>query len=503
MRRLSTLTMFALLAAATPAAAADEIHWTHTGPTSVTFDWRGPDSTLAYGASPTYDSIVTASPPVPLPFSSAGPFWEAKLTGLLPGTSYHYSVGGGPDHEFHTPPPAPATFTVFVEGDVGDTAKFARVGPVQALIAGGAPDLVLVTGDLTYADDNGQACVDDHFNNVMKWSQDTAYMPAWGNHDWSNADTLDDLRNYKGRFDLPNPQTSPGAPAAGCCGEDWCWFDYGQVRFISYPEPYHYAAWADWFAKALPLMDEAQSNPAIRYIVTFGHRPAYSSGYHPGDATLRGYLDSLGTTHGKYVLNLNAHSHGYERSFPQHGVTHITVGIGGASLEEMAGACPWSSCPPPDWSAFRAFHHGALRLVFAPGSIRGDAICGPAGDAGSNRNDIQCDFGRPFDSFVIGEALLIRRPPRRFAGRFGLELARALPSARAIEIEYMLAAGDAARLELVDVAGRVMMRRDLGEPGAGSHRTTLEVGGRTPSGIYLVRLTESGRSATAKVALLR
>jgi hypothetical protein len=33
-------------------------------------------------------------------------------------------------------------------------------------------------------------------------------------------------------------------------------------------------------------MDEAQGDPAIRFIVTFGHRPAFSSGYHPGDAGL-------------------------------------------------------------------------------------------------------------------------------------------------------------------------------------------------------------------------
>jgi len=503
MRSFATLTMLGLLATATPAAAADEIHWTHTGPTSVTFDWRGPDSTLAYGTSPAYDSVVVGAPPVPLPFSSPGPFWEARITGLLPNAIYHYSIGGGPDHQFHTPPTAPATFTVFVEGDIGDTASYARVGAVQGLIAGGSPDLVLVTGDLTYADDNGQPCVDDHFNNVMKWSQDAAYMPAWGNHEWSATDTLDDLRNYKGRFDLPNPQTSPGAPAAGCCGKDWYWFDYAQVRFISYPEPYHYSAWADWFAKASVLMDSAQSDPTIRFVVTFGHRPAYSSGYHPGDATLRGYLDSLGATHAKYVMNLNGHSHGYERSFPQHGVTHITAGMGGASLEEMAGACPWSICPAPEWSAFRAFHHGALRLVFFPGSIQGDALCGPAGDTGSNKNDITCTFGQPFDSFMIGEALLVRRPPRRFAGRFELEFAREMPSGQAIEIEYMLAGSDPARVELMDIAGRVVMRRDLGAPGVGSHRATLEVGSRLPSGIYLVRLTEAGRSATTKVALLR
>jgi len=78
-----------------------------------------------------------------------------------------------------------------------------------------------------------------------------------------------------------------------------------------------------------------------------------------------------------------------------------------------------------------------------------------------------------------------------------------MPSGQAIEIEYMLAGSDPARVELMDIAGRVVMRRDLGAPGVGAHRATLEVGSRLPSGIYLVRLTEAGRSATTKVALLR
>lgn len=34
-------------------------------------------------------------------------------------------------------------------------------------------------GDLTYADPFGQASVDQHFNDVMAWSMQAAYMPAW------------------------------------------------------------------------------------------------------------------------------------------------------------------------------------------------------------------------------------------------------------------------------------------------------------------------------------
>jgi hypothetical protein len=382
------------------ARAADEIHWTFTGPTSVTIDWRGSESSVRYGLTSLYGNSASAATPSPLPPSSSGPFKEARVTGLLADAVYHYSIGGGPDHVFRTPPsPGTTGFTIFAQGDVGDTASYSRVAPIQSMIAAGAPRFVLVVGDLTYANVNGQPAVDRHFNNTMKWSQDAAYVPIWGNHEWTSPD---DLRNYKGRFDLPNAQTSPGAPSLGCCGEDWYWFDYGAVRFIAYPEPYS-GAWADWAAKAGTLMDEAQADPNIRFIVTFGHRPAYSSGYHPGDATLRGYLDALGDRHDKYVLNINGHSHDYERSYPQHGVTHVTAGAGGANLEQASGSCLWSGgCPPPAWSAFRAMHHVAFRLTFSAAGIHGEALCGPAGDSGANRNDITCDPGTLVDSFTIG-----------------------------------------------------------------------------------------------------
>src|SRR5689334_23120812 len=162
-----------------PALAADEIHWTITGPSSVSLDWRGSDASMRYGLTSLYGLTATGVAPSPMPFSSGGPFWEAHLSGLLPNTVYHYSIAGGPDHLFRTPPATAVSFTVYVEGDIGSSKTYTRVTPVQSLIAAGAPAFVLVVGDLTYADSDGQAAVDAHFNDVMPWSQDAAYMTAW------------------------------------------------------------------------------------------------------------------------------------------------------------------------------------------------------------------------------------------------------------------------------------------------------------------------------------
>jgi PKD repeat protein len=684
-------------------ALADEVHWTVIGQNAVTFDWRGGSQTLHYGLSSAYGQVAVATAPSPIPFSSAGPFREAKLTGLAENTVYHYAIGNGPDHAFRTPPPRGASgFEVVAQGDVGASQDWPAVAPIQSRIAALHPDFVLMLGDLTYGGDEGQPSVDAHFNDMMAWSQDAAYQVAWGNHEWDSP-AGDDLRNYKGRFDLPNPQTSPRGPSAGCCGEDWSWFDYGNVRFIGYPEPYSdpassrasppipstscgcfppdniwntdistlpvhvksadwvssiggnksldvafgppnygmpwvltdattpkvpvsfsddsgqsdpgpypfrptttleqgtgdkhafmidkstcklyelfnanwnggsptagdgaifdlasnalrpdgwtsaddaglpifpglvrtdeivtgeirhafrftaaktnpvvgshlwparfeasythispnpnlppmgarfrlkasfdvsgYSAqaqvilralqrygmmlsdigndwclggtydplWtdalmtelrtvpgnqfeavdesslmidpnsaqarqpdpnvgplADWSAKAAALMDAAQADPEIRFIVTFGHRPAYSSGFHEGEPELQSRMAALAAGHPKYVLNLNGHSHDYERSFPQNGVVHVTAGTGGSSLETADAPCPWvGGCPPPPWSAFRSMHHVVLQLRFSESSIEGTALCGPA-EAGTN--DVSCTEGAVLDSFTI------------------------------------------------------------------------------------------------------
>ena len=505
MKRSASIFGFALVFCAglgfsRPARAVDdEIHWTMTGPTSVTFDWRGASTTLRYGPTTAYGLSATGATPTPLPYSSTGPFHEARVTGLLPGVTYHYSIGTGADHTFHTLPPATASFVVYCEGDIGDNATYPRVSPVQSLIAGASPSFVLVVGDLTYGNDNGQAVVDRHFNDVMPWSQDAAYMPAWGNHEWSK--TTDDFRNYKGRFDFPNPQTSPGAPTAGCCGEDWYWFDAGTTRFIAYPEPYT-GAWSDWKTKATALMDQAQANPAIRFIVTFGHRPAYSSGYHPGDATLASYMGTLGAAHSKYVLNINGHSHDFERTYPQSGVVHVTAGIGGATLEELAAPCYWSVCPAPSWCAFRAFHHGTLRLTITPTSIKGEAICGPAGDSGSNHNDITCASGDVIDSFLIGTPLAVD-PRAGGAGGPNLDAVFPNPAFSDLTVQYELSRPGPASLELLDAAGRVVLERDVDGSADGSRQAVLRRTANQSPGVYWLRLSQSGRSSATRVVFMR
>jgi hypothetical protein len=393
----------AVAAAPLPTEEPRQVHFTYTAPDAVTFSWRGSHSTLRFWAKNIAPRTVTARPPDPLPSSSPGAWQEAVADGLRPGMEYLYEVGQPvrpTTLSFRAPVvPGAVGFTFVAVGDIGASTSWPAAAVVSRMIARTDPMLVLALGDLTYADERTPADVDRHFDDVMVWSRRAAYMPVWGNHEWKGKG--DDLRNYKGRFALPHAAASPGAPAAGCCGEDWYWFDQGAVRFIIYPEPYTKETWPDWARHAEPLFAEAQASPVLRFIVTAGHHPAYSSGLEDGKASLRALLDDFGKRFGKYVLNLAAHSHNYERTKPQARVVHITAGIGGAALERAATACGWPDCKAPAFSAFRAMHHGFVKLTVRADGIALEAIC--AGKS-PTEDTIRCADGEIIDSALIPAA---------------------------------------------------------------------------------------------------
>ena len=68
-------------------------------------------------------------------------------------------------------------------------------------------------------------------------------------------------------------------------------------------------------------------------------------------------------------------------------------------------------------------------------------------------------------------------------------------------IEYSLGSWSPARIELVDVAGRSVLKRDLGSPGPGRHTLMLRPDAGTRTGMYIVRLTQAGDSVSSKMVL--
>jgi hypothetical protein len=394
--------------AARAADAVDEIHvgYGNLPATSMWVYWRGAVADLSYGTTTAYGRTVAAATSAVTPVDRTGPFHEVQLSGLTPNTQYHYRIGGtGADHAFRTAPSGDFSWV-----DIGDTGTtyYTPAAPAEcnkpwmashwSQILGENPAFVTHGGDISYANICGKASVSQLFRDISGVASTRPMMFSWGNHEYglptaaSPAGTpRDSMANYKGRFNPPNPQTTPsdtatqtshpGCPNAtntgnGCRGEDWGSFRVGRVLFVSEPEQ-EAGAFPDWQTKAGALMAAAQNDPGIALIVTYGHRPAYTSLASQSVAELKTALDALGDRYspaarpdGKYVLNIAHHVHGGEIFAPQHGVVQVVNGGGGTE----PGGYP-STAPGSQW---KTGHFEHLRATVTGASIRLDFMCGPA-----------------------------------------------------------------------------------------------------------------------------
>ena len=106
-----------------------------------------------------------------------------------------------------------------------------------------------------------------------------------------------------------------------------------------------------------------------------------------------------------------------------------------------------------------------------------------------------------------GDGGLPVRPPREERGP---ARAPAIASARpnpttdgGIDVSFTLADDSPARLEVLDVAGRVMETHDLTALGQGQHQIRLGTRRSLPPGHYRVRILQGGRSAARVVIVIR
>jgi len=78
------------------------------------------------------------------------------------------------------------------------------------------------------------------------------------------------------------------------------------------------------------------------------------------------------------------------------------------------------------------------------------------------------------------------------------------PSSGALHVEYSLASSEPLTLELVDIAGRRVLARELGAQNPGSHTLSLgrDIDG-LPAGVYAVRLRQGTSCATSRIAIVR
>jgi hypothetical protein len=72
------------------------------------------------------------------------------------------------------------------------------------------------------------------------------------------------------------------------------------------------------------------------------------------------------------------------------------------------------------------------------------------------------------------------------------------PSSGSPSVSMTLASDAPATLEVLDVTGRRLARHDLGGLGAGRHSVPIATRAPLAAGVYVLRLTQAGRTVTAK-----
>jgi hypothetical protein len=346
MRRASPLSLvvaLTLLASAPALAIPQQVRLGWQGPTdtTMTVTWRSSDPTgsVELGDAQGYSRTVSATS---RPWAGT---WlhRAELTGLSPATRYHYRCGTpgswSSDFSFTTAPPVgssrPFRFVAWGDSRSNDSA---RRQVAEAALAS-LPAFSIFTGDLV---ENGsdQQQWDEWFATFQPLIARSPVMPTPGNHE---------ERSFRYFEQLAMPRHSPAV--AGYDDRAWYSFDYGNTHFISLSteeavEPG--GPQTRWLEADLA---RAAQVPAIRWIVVFTHRPAFSSGTHAPSPIVRDTWAPLFERYGVDVAFFG-HDHHYERSHPIAGGRIVSAEAGGVIHIVTGGAgAPLRSVKPNDLAA--------------------------------------------------------------------------------------------------------------------------------------------------------
>ncbi len=356
------------------------LSWALDPATTMSVTWftetlDDPGTTVEYGEDATLGTSVTGIvKQVP---GRQALVHEVNITGLEPGTTYHYRAGSSSSfsevYTFTTAPEPGEPFRFALYGDQGrtDNSKSVRDG-----VAAADPDVIVIAGDLAYDETVHQRQWDDWFIMNEELFATTPVIPAMGNHEWEN--------NEIGTSAFEERWTLPGI-------ERYYSLDVGNVHFlILESDPVSYRNNGD-LANMIAFAEEDLKDAAARrdagdgidHIMVVQHHPLYSNAasnratrWVNHDATWEEQLFH------KYDVKflLVGHNHYYERSRPMayqvpttfeddeytdpEGWIQIISGGGGISLYEFKH--------PDDFLPYNAAH--ARKYHFTQADVDGETI---------------------------------------------------------------------------------------------------------------------------------
>jgi acid phosphatase type 7 len=254
--------------------------------------------------------------------SRVGRRHAVALTGLDPGSTYHYRVGGAGGSSatghFRTAPVGDGShFGFAVVGDSGSGGKGQLA--VAALLERLRPDLILHTGDVVYPAGEERHYERRFFAPYRNLIKTVPIFPVLGNHD---------VRKGNGAAFLENFHPTLGSPGST---KRYYSFDWGGAHFVALDSELYYGDTGSDPEEQRTFLERDLAATRKRWRVVFLHRSPYGSSRHGGDGRVREDLEPLFAGHGVDVV-FSGHDHVYERTAPIKGVTYVVSGGGGRRL---------------------------------------------------------------------------------------------------------------------------------------------------------------------------
>ena len=166
----------------------------------------------------------------------------------------------------------------------------------------------------------------------------------------------------------------------------------------------------------------------------------------------------------------------------------------------------WGVSGEADFAVYRLYRGGSAGFVPGPGNLvttQSDTGYADVGAVGSYYKLSAVDVHGNESGFALITPGMTLGVTAGALLAFALEGVRPNPaSGDALNVAFVLPSGAAARLDLLDVGGRLVLSREVGSLGAGRHQVKLAAGRGVAPGLYWVRLAQGANQRTARVSVI-